>query len=215
MKRVIVSSAVALMTATGAAMAADLPSDVYTAPPAPAEVMTGNPWEGAYVGASAGWIWSETDTNGGSVSVDGDGVSLGGYAGYNLTQGNVVFGPELLVNYNGIDDTSSTTRFESTWDAELRARAGYDLGGVLPYAALGVGLQDGDMKNRATGVNDDQIHTFLGLTGGIETMIAENVSLRAEAGYRWTSDETYKIGGASTTTDLDGAVAKVGVAYHF
>nr|WP_321979662.1 outer membrane beta-barrel protein [uncultured Cohaesibacter sp.] len=216
MKRVIISSAVVLMAATGASMAADLPqSDPYIAPPAPSEVMTGNPWEGAYAGVALGGIWSDTDSNGGSSSVDGDGVTLGGYAGYNMVHDHVVFGPELLANYNSIDDKSATTRFESNWDAELRARAGYDMGFFMPYAAVGVGFQDAELTNLATDANDDNVHIFVGLTGGVEAMVAENVSMRAEAGYRWSDDKTYNIGGASTKTDIDGAVAKVGLSYHF
>ncbi len=216
MKRVIISSAVVLMAATGASMAADLPqSDPYIAPPAPSEVMTGNPWEGAYAGVALGGIWSDTDSNGGSSSVDGDGVTLGGYAGYNMVHDHVVFGPELLANYNSIDDKSATTRFESNWDAELRARAGYDMGFFMPYAAVGVGFQDAELTNLATDANDDNVHTFVGLTGGVEAMVAENVSMRAEAGYRWSDDKTYNIGGASTKTDIDGAMAKVGLSYHF
>ncbi|WP_321339784.1 outer membrane beta-barrel protein [uncultured Cohaesibacter sp.] len=217
MKRVIVSSAVVLMAATGASMAADLPQSdpIYTAPPAPAEVMSGNPWEGAYAGVAIGGIWSETDSNVGASSVDGDGMSLGGYAGYNMVYDHVVFGPELLANYNTINDKSSTTRFESNWDAELRARAGYDMGFFMPYAAVGVGFQDGELTDRATDANDDNVHTFVGLTGGVEAMVTENVSMRAEAGYRWSDEKTYNLGGTSSKTDIDGTVAKVGLSYHF
>ncbi|SNY93474.1 outer membrane immunogenic protein [Cohaesibacter sp. ES.047] len=205
------------MAATGASMAADLPQSepIYSAPPAPAEVMSGNPWEGAYAGVAAGWIWSDTDTNGSAASVDGDGGTIGGYAGYNFAQDGFVFGPEISANYNNIDDSSATSRFESTWDTEIRARVGYDMGGVLPYAALGVGLQDGKLTDRATGTSDDNVHTFISTTGGVEAMVAENISLRAEAGYRWSNDQTYNFAGSSSKTDIDGAVAKVGLTFQF
>ncbi len=205
-----------LMAATGATMAADLPqSEIYTAPPAPAEVMTGNPWQGAYAGVSTGWIWSDTQSRGGASSVDGDGFSLGAHAGYNFTYENFVFGPEFSVNYNDIDDKSATSRFESNWDTEARARVGYNMGTFLPYAAVGVGMQDGQMTDRSNNVDDDKTHTFVGLTGGVEAMVAQNVSVRAEAGYRWSNDKTYNFGSSRTKTDVDGAVAKVGLSYHF
>ena len=113
MKRVLVSSAIMLMAATSVGFAADLPtSEPSYAPPAPAEVMGSNPWEGAYAGVSTGWIWGDTNSNRGFRGVDGDGFSLGAYTGYNLTYNDFVFGPELLANYNNIDDKSRTSRFE-------------------------------------------------------------------------------------------------------
>ncbi|WP_162916916.1 outer membrane protein [Cohaesibacter haloalkalitolerans] len=215
MKRVIVSSAIVLMAATGVSMAADLPqSEPAYADPAPAEVM-GTPWAGAYAGAAAGWTWSGTDTNGGANSVDGDGVSIGAFGGYNFTYDHFVFGPELSVNYNDIDNKSATTRFESRWDTEARVRAGYDMGFFMPYAAVGVGFQDGKLTDRATNVSDDNVHTFVGATGGVEAMVADNVSVRAEAGYRWSNHKNYNFGATSSKTDVDGAVAKVGLSYHF
>ena len=197
-------------------MAADLPMAEPTyAPPAPVEVMSVNPWEGGYVGAAAGWTWTETDSNNGAASVDADGVSVGGFAGYNFAYNNFVFGPELSANYNDIDETSATSRFESSWDTELRMRLGYDMGSILPYAAVGVGLQDAEMTDRFTGASDDNTHTFVGLTGGVEAMVSENVSVRAEAGYRWSDEQTYNFGTYSSKTSADGAVAKVGLSYHF
>ena len=205
-----------MMATIGTSYAADLPqSEPDFASPAPAEVMQASPWEGAYAGVSMGWLWSETNSNGGAASVDADGFSIGGYGGYNMSYNNVIFGPELLVNYNDLSDRGATTRYESSWDTEVRARAGYDMGFFVPYAAVGVGAQDGTLTSLANGRSDDNVHGFVSATGGVEAMVAQNVSLRAEAGYRWSNHKNYNFGTSSTKTDLDGPVAKVGLSYHF
>jgi outer membrane immunogenic protein len=117
MKKLFLSAALVIGCA-GAAAAADLPGRV--APPAFAPAPAFN-WSGFYVGAHAGYIWSEADmklagvgvfvlpvdvergTLPRSVSVDQDGAMGGVQAGYNMQFGMFVAGVEADVSWTDVD----------------------------------------------------------------------------------------------------------------
>jgi outer membrane immunogenic protein len=113
MKKLFLST-VALIGLAGAAAAADLPA--RAAPPAYAPVPAFT-WTGFYVGAHAGYLWSDSDMKVGAVgvdvlpidvergtlprslSVDQDGAMGGIQAGYNMQFGMFVAGVEADVSW--------------------------------------------------------------------------------------------------------------------
>lgn len=97
-------------------------------------------WSGIYLGVQS----SKSDytnsylTNGipDNLPVDGGGSMTGVFAGYNHQLGNVVLGGELsYLSGNPAYDLFPTFRFSNMLD--LKARAGYSFGRVLPYAVVG------------------------------------------------------------------------------
>jgi len=143
---IVVGFAAFAMTA-GAAMAADIPVVAPLAPPPPPAPVAAFDWAGPYVGADAGlFFW-------------GAPVHVGLHGGYNIVNGNVLY---------GVDARASLVGFSSLIEAMVRARAGYLIGErLLVFAAAGVGWPGGP----AVGFE---------LGGGAEFALGQSLSLRAE-----------------------------------
>lgn len=116
MKHVLALSVVAGLACAGAALAADLPN---RSPAAPAPVAPAFTWTGFYVGANAGYGWSESRTRydyvianpaelpefhalglvPGRLGRNGEGFIGGGQVGYNYQIGQFVVGVEADIQY--------------------------------------------------------------------------------------------------------------------
>jgi outer membrane immunogenic protein len=125
MKRPLLSTIVLTAFATAAA-AADLPS--RTAPQVPFAAAAPFAWSGFYVGAHAGYVWSDSDmtlagvgvavlpidvergTLPRSMAVDRDGFAGGLQAGYNMQFGTFVAGVEADVSWT---NTKTDTRYSA------------------------------------------------------------------------------------------------------
>jgi outer membrane immunogenic protein len=170
LKKTIISVA-ALLSAGGAAFAADLPmrkeAPAYVAP---MPVFT---WSGAYFGLNAGGVFTknahsmagqsaatQAAINAGlvpaSMSKDKSGFIGGVQAGYNWQTGAWVLGVEADVNYVGAKSTASfvnplgdvvSARSDLRWLGTGRLRAGYAFDRFLVYATGGVAF--GDVKQTA------------------------------------------------------------------
>jgi outer membrane immunogenic protein len=97
-------------------------------------------WSGFYLGVqSANSDYTNSYLNNGipdNVPVDGGGSLTGVFAGYNHQLGNFVLGGELsYLSGDPAYDQFSDYFFSDMLD--LKARAGYSLGRVLPYAVIG------------------------------------------------------------------------------
>lgn len=102
----------ALLTAP--VFAADLPARMPVKA-APAPVVAGYNWTGLYIGAHCGYAWGKTRHNGDngaydeagneSYSLKPDGVICGGQIGYNVQQGQWVFGVEAQGGYLGAKES--------------------------------------------------------------------------------------------------------------
>lgn len=180
-------------------------------------------------------------TPGASLSMGVDGLVGGGTIGYNFQRGSFVFGPEFDFGFATNEDVRVIHGDDGVYTdydsfGSLALRAGYSFGRALVYVKGGVamakirsgggefdGLGDEDSSGK-WGFDGDEAgfghKTRAGwiIGGGIEQMLANNWSLKAEY--------TYADFGSKTYTDLenDGADFKfadkmhnvrIGLNYHF
>lgn len=133
-------------------------------------------WNGFYVGVGASSVDGGLEIPSLPFDYSGtDGAALSVYSGYNYQMpSNLVIGAEL--SYGDINTMNMPLHpFHADGLLHARARIGYAMGNVMPYAAVGaarseIGIVGGPTTNE-TGVS-------LGL--GAEVRVGENVNLRAE-----------------------------------
>ncbi len=178
------------------------------------------PFDGPYVGVTAGWnrdeMASRTVNNApADAPVDQDSVLLGGYAGYNKTLGGrFLIGAELGFSGAIDDKVSALTQnrplvIDPRYSFDVSARAG-----VLADAKTLVYVRGGYANTRvrasvtSAGGTFSQSENFDGwqVGGGIERAITDHVSARIE--YRYSdfdaNDGTY-----------NRHQALVGISYNF
>ncbi len=192
-------------------------------------------WTGFYIGAHAGYASADVDGRYASGFFDVPALELngglaGGQVGY-LYQydNNIVTGVEFDLSGVWADDT--VTNVGGFMDAELnylasaRLRVGYAMeGGWLPYLTGGVALAGYeifiDEEDDETADLDET--AFGGVVGGgVEVMLYENWSLRAEGLYYFFDDETSLDGVTSFAEDgdffslEDVIVGRIGLNFRF
>lgn len=250
-------AAAGVVGAAGAAEAADV------AAPAP------DLWSGFYLGAQGGYLQgtgSNSDlcinanfdgpTSGcisdgiggtGSPGIDigdtnTDGVTLGGYLGYNYRIDSIVLGLEGDLNWdnaNGNNSILGELNYDTSlnWDASIRARLGvvvderallYVTGGPSWLNAELNSNLCGLMRGEGPGVNvncgDSSTEFGWVLGAGAEYAITEHLSVKAEYLHGWYGDADLDILKASQGSeyfkyrlkqDLQTNVVRAGIAYHF
>lgn len=92
------------------------------------------------------------------------GTAAGGFAGYNIVSGGLVYGGEIRLMhaddptvsafYDGPDFTGDVT-FELNEFRDLRGRLGYIAGDALVYVAAGVSMATGTLTDDYTGIATD------------------------------------------------------------
>ena len=145
LKQITLSAAVVAGTTTSVfagGLAEPTIVQVPTAVPM-APVAASSDWTGFYVGGSIGT--GEVESDGSALA---DTLSLGVNGGYLTDLGDYVIGGEL--EYSALDFEDAGDDFDASV-LRLKARAGYDLGALLPYVTAGAAqltIEDG------SGVND-------------------------------------------------------------
>ena len=210
MKRSLLLGAVMIGAGINSAAAADLEST--SAPD----------WSGFYGTVSGGYAGIEL--NGSQENISGtstdnasdDGALFGLGLGFNHDMGDFVFGLDgdisLLTNENRLQ-MKETVDADDDWFATARLRAGYDMGGTLLYATGGLAALSADFD--ADG--DSHGETFLGWTagGGIEHMMTESISIKAEALYADFGSSNFTLAGDETDIDADMVVVRAGISFRF
>ncbi|SFZ81367.1 outer membrane immunogenic protein [Devosia enhydra] len=201
----IVASAAMVMSAS----AADLyvPAQPFV-PASPAES-----WSGAYIGANLGYGFggiADDDTP--PYEDDIDGWLAGVQAGYNVNLGGVVLGVEGDIAWTNLQVQEDDGDFEVgdgiDWVGTIRGRAGFDAGMFLVYGTAGVAFAGASIFDY-----DSEILTGWVAGAGVEAMVTENVSLKAEYLYHdfgFTDFEDYGYGVSSNFSTI-----KVGANFHF
>jgi outer membrane immunogenic protein len=230
-----------------------------TAQAADVEVAAPELWSGFYLGAQAGYMQgtgSDTDlcltaTGLGSECLsdadDGfdlsdnnmDGVTVGGYVGYNYRIDSVVLGLEGDANWdnaNGSNSVLGELNYDTgiNWDFSLRARLGlvvderallYVTGGpswVNTDIDTNLGIVPADVANVTSGDDSTEFGWVLG--AGAEYAITEHLSMKAEYLHGWYGDADLDLlkatDGVNTLKyvqkqNLQTNVVRVGLAYHF
>ena len=243
-----------------AASAADLPAKmgVYKAPAAAGS------WDGFYAGLGLGARWANSDWTttaaftpaGGPFGFASDpnasfasaAFRPSGYAGYNWQVAPAwVVGLEADIGWANNHDTiglipglinlngGTSAEVKASWDASLRARAGYLITPQwLAYATGGVAFQhieviatcpgDAAVCNPATTQSASNSSDRVGWTigGGLETKLSQNWLARVE--YRYSDFGSYSFTalpwnansfGANATLSTKTNMVTVGLAYKF
>jgi outer membrane immunogenic protein len=223
------------------------------------EVPATDLWSGFYLGAQAGYMQGtggDTDLCFGisglgtecfSDADDGfdisdnnmDGVTVGGYVGYNYRIDSVVIGIEGDANWdnaNGSNSILGELNYDTgiNWDISLRARLGfvvderallYVTGGpswVSTELDSNLNFISADVANVSSGDDSTEFGWVLG--AGAEYAITEHLSVKAEYLHGWYGDADLDIfkapDGLETAKyvlkqNLQTNVVRVGLAYHF
>ena len=178
-------------------------------------------FSGFYVGAEAGGgsLDSKTDKNGYTFPDNPDlsGALLGIETGYNmLLDSNIVLGISGDLAFSSLDGDdhygSRPFSLELNWLGTLQAKGGLVLGDTnSTMLYLGGGLAVGEVERNGNLTNATETHTGYVLSLGIEQMLGDAISVKAEAGYVDLGKETYSSGEA---VKLDGVIGTVGVNFH-
>lgn len=180
-------------------------------------------WTGAYVGAFGGYTWLDMDGTfeGEGLEDDGpiEGFLLGGQIGYNHQMENLVLGVEADLAYADVDgDFSNGEEGSASMDflGTLRARAGIALGetdSTLLFATAGLAVGEFNVDD-FEGNDDGKTHLGLVVGGGVEHMLTDSFSIKAEYNYMDFESKDYDdVEGEDVS--YDGHVVKLGVNFHF
>ena len=174
----------------------------------PVEWWSPDPFSGAYIGATAGWVHADTDQTllppaPGLPSTkfrgsDDDGPAVGLHAGYNWQFGALVTGFETDISWMDLDPSStglgSTRTTSFNYFGTVRGRLGWAFENVLFYGTGGFAYAGLDHKfsetTFGTSFSNDEVATGWTAGGGTEWAIDPWTFLRIEALYVDLDDTT-------------------------
>jgi outer membrane immunogenic protein len=210
---------------TGVAMPALVhAADAVVEDPLPiAEMAPSDVWSGFYVGALAGYTWLDADGRYEGEGIDEgqvDGGLLGGQIGYNFQINRTVLGIEADVAYSSasgevVNDDDEGADTDLNYLATVRGRAGMVFGAAestLLFATAGLAI--GDFESEFEGQSDGDTHLGYVVGVGVEQMVTEKISVKAEYNYVDFGAEDYD-DNEGTDIEYDGHVVKLGVNFHF
>jgi outer membrane immunogenic protein len=209
---------VATLGFASATQAADLIID--TAPVVAPVVSTGGNWDGAYIGAFAGYGWgtlSDDDATFGLTDdeLDVNGWKVGIVAGADFTVSEAIvagIAADIAWNDASGDDAGVGVSYDSNWDGSVRGRLGFDGGAFLPYVTAGLAFTNGTLDD---GTADDQTHIGWTAGAGVEFAVADNVSLDLQYRYSDYGTATYDVGAGPTDVSLTSHAVTAGVNFRF
>jgi len=227
MKRALfATTAIGILAAASAAVAADLPRPAQMPVKAPAYVLPPvYNWTGLYIGVNGGGAFgrSRFDFPGGlSNGLDVSGGLIGGTIGYNYQTGPWVFGLEGDIGWADINGSASclggilSCQTRNDWLGTARGRVGYAFDRFLPYLTGGAAF--GNIKAGAAGFGSvDTGKTGWTLGGGIEYGLAPNWTAKIEYLYvdLGSVDCGIACGVAPTSNAFTTSVVRAGINYRF
>lgn len=197
------------------AVSANAADAVTQIPEAPAAVETVAPvsnWSGIYLGGYGAYDWGKF--KGGDAHTSADGWGGGVFGGYNWQSGNIVYGAEADLGYNGQEGYAGNgTTGKEKLNGSIRGRVGYDLNPFLIYGTAGLAAADHELSN----ANGSDSKTALGYTvgAGVEAMVTNNITARIEYRYTDYQDKDYNLGGTNFSRGFDDNSVKVGIGVKF
>lgn len=159
-------------------------------------------WSGPYAGVALGYSFGDAIHSFSNLTPSGNsspsGVLAGGFLGYGFQSGNMVYGGEVDVDFNGgagsfIDLTGATSggTTEGVWQASVRGVVGYaaELGNkpALYYATAGWATGGFDfMGGPSASPTNPYSDTLSGWAAGVgvDWRLSETTTMRLE--YRYT-----------------------------
>ena len=191
---------------------------------APALVDTAD-WSGAYFGLIGGGQSQSISTRGaaGSTSFTAKGGEGGVYAGRNWMFGAAMLGFEgatMLANINGsgAQPGVASTSARDYFSGDVRARAGYAFGRLMPFVAVGIGLDNAEEFAPALGRSQGNVAFASGTVGaGLDYMATDRIALRAEYLYSHTlsASAVHLASETCCNQSRSGNALRLGVAYFF
>ncbi len=229
--KALLSSLVVVTSLAGAAHAADAVIDYQ---PAPVSYHT-FVWTGFYAGVQGGYAFAGRASaayDGSSIydhNLDQRGWFGGVHGGYNhqLSNGWVV-GAEADFNFARFSDTEENDEsyvgtIETDWFGSARARVGYAMGNIMPFATAGLAFSDFQFTEHDL-VEDEFTRfddTLFGWTAGAgaDFLVRDNLVLRAEYRYTHLSRGGFESTGDYSDDWSNGKLRthdiRVGVSYKF
>ena len=183
----------------------------------------GDTWTGFYLGASGGYISLDAKTTGISNPTDPnlDGMLLGIQSGYNKQMDNIVLGLESNTAISTADGTgfwrspaSDPFKLEMNYLSTVRARAGMAFGendSTLLFVAGGLAMANFDRTGDRPNLKGSRTHLGWGIGGGVEHMLTDKISIKAEANYIALGKKQYFSG---EFVKFDGFIVGLGVDFH-
>jgi outer membrane immunogenic protein len=227
MKRMFLASvsALAVLSAVGAANAADLARRHQMAVKAPVYAPAVYNWTGFYVGINGGGAWGTSNWSNplGGSSFNANGALIGGTAGYNWQMGQAVFGVEGDVDWSSIKGTGPATcvvagcETKNNWLGTFRGRLCYAFDRVLPYVTGGLAV--GDIKANSALGSASETRAGWTVGGGVEAAITGPLTAKIEYLYADLGSmncATTVCGGAvATNVNYHANIVRAGLNYHF
>lgn len=218
-KRFALSAAAVLGISMAApALAADV---VYEEPPAPAPIIESAPvssWAGPYAGLHAGYgfggsVHDKTNDN----DIETKGWLGGAFGGFNMQNGQFVYGAEADVNYNDADGSNAGVDARARIDGSLRARAGVALNDdILVYGTAGVAAERLKVTDTVTAQSDTNLMLGYTVGAGTDVKLTEDVFARAEYRYSDYGSETFDLPGiGNPSIDSSNHRVTVGLGIKF
>jgi outer membrane immunogenic protein len=194
-------------------------------------------WTGLYIGAHVGYGWSDADwqfasTPGISTNQGGAGALLGGQIGYNIQVRQFVFGAEADLSSAWLDGSTACPNpafncaHSFNWMASLRGRAGIAVNNnrTLLYGTAGVAWADVDytannaLSGAAFGTGSSNTHVGWVAGGGIEHMLAPNLTARVEYlyyGFDSITAPAGALGSGPASINLNTQTVRFGLNFKF
>lgn len=212
---------VAALGVASSAHAADLIVDY--APVAPGVVSTSGGWDGAYIGAFAGYGWGTvTDEDGYWNTIvgeefDTEGWQVGLTAGANFTVSEAIvagIAADIAWADIGGDQDAGDFTYNTDWVGSIRGRLGFDGGAFLPYVTAGLAFANNTLDDTLNGYADTQTHIGWTAGAGVEFAVADNVSLDLQYRYSDYGTKTYDLNG-DTDFSLTSHAVTAGINFRF
>lgn len=194
----------------------------------------GHDWSGGYLGIVGGGAVGEVDTQTSSDTLFSDTPLRGGFsgvtAGYNIQNGNMVYGVEADVLWARIKGDQAcegfptqNCYFELGWQGTARGRIGVAMDRTLLYVTGGLAVAGG--KGGATpvpaGISGEDQQTYFGYAAGVgaEYAMTDAISVKAEYLYTDYVTRTSPVGTVSPLEDYESDPSshmfRVGLNYRF
>ena len=127
--------------------------------------------------------------------------------------GGLVLGAETDIALSGMDGTAAGVTFSTDYLGSVRARLGYAVDRVMLYGTGGLAYGRGDLQ--IGGLSNKQTQWGWALGGGVEAMVAPQLSARIEYLYMDLGHETYGSVFGPVNVGLTTGLLRAGVNYKF
>lgn len=210
---------VAIVGFASTVFAADL---IVDEPAAPMMAAASGNWDGAYIGAFAGYGWGTLTDDEGSFTASGTeidllGWSIGVTAGADVTISEaLVAGIAADIAWSDIGNDDSFDGFDSAsinWQGSVRGRLGLDAGSFLPYVTAGLAFASNTVSTTFPS-EDTQMHIGWTVGAGVEIAVADNVSLDLQYRYSDFGSKEYDAPFA-TDVSLTSQAITAGINFRF